>query len=785
MEEKLKLLAQIPFLKDLTQGELLEFAKEFRWEIYPQDTLVLEKDQKPLAITIIKEGKCDVEGVVFGELEVVTGKPSSKTVTCIEETKVLMIEAQDFARLLWRWPKIYRTIIEQLSHDLQEVSQLLTEKNYKEVLRSAIELTQYKEKFYGIWGSVKTTKEIEKMLKEISEAQGHLLIYGERGTGRQMVAWYAHQHLFGENAPFVVLDGQRFDGHWDVLLRDGSEKEDNLPYLSIFDLAAGGTLFIREIHQISLENQVRLAEAIGKYKNKCFVIGSIQDEENNASEILPTLKECFGHVYSITPLRKRKRDIPIIAQGILERLAQKHQRPVPKLTPEATQLLLSHNYRQGNVTELIQVMERAFFLVEEEEVGLEQIFFGPTAEKIGSKINLLQWENIRNFVMKKKLLNVLQWLSAVSLIFIIGGLLFFPQLSITMKAFILIWGLWWPALAIFSPILGRIWCTFCPFSKIMEFVQDRYHPKRPLPPIFIKYDYLVVSFLFAMIFWLEVFTGMRANIFYTALLLLTIQILAIIISVLYPRHAWCKHFCPLGGFVGTASIGSILEVRADPAVCLNKCTTFDCYVGRDGVKGCPMSQHLPYLDNNLDCKLCFRCVHNCQHNNVQVNLRVAAREVWHLNRVNQGYTVFIGMLLGIIFPMLYFEPLHGIWPKDIWNFWFTISYFGGAVFGGALGWLVSRPFKTKSASKRVKLTFAFVHIVFACHIVYQMGFIPGLDLFSIGLGWNTSSGLISNFFPATQVASVIAIMIGFLLTIIAITVIIYKHRRDNKKPRIS
>ncbi len=781
MEEKLKLLAQIPFLANLNQQELLEFAKEAHWEICPKGYQVLEKGQKPKAVTIIKEGKCDVEGVVFGELEVVTGKPSLITATCLEETRVLRIKSKYFARLLLRWPQIYRTIIEQLSHNLQEVNQHLTERKYKEVLRSAIQLTQYKEKFYGIWGSVKTTKEIEKMLKEIAEIQGHLLIYGERGTGRQMVAWYAHQHLFGEKSPFVVLDGQRFDEDWGVFLTEWGGKEDNLPHLSIFDLAAGGTLFIKEIDQISLENQVKLAQAISRYRDKCFVIGSIQKEEKNDKEILPILKNCFAHGYSITPLRKRKRDIPIIAQGILERLAQKHQRQVPILTHEATQLLLSHDYRQGNVTELIQVMERSFFLAEENEVGLEQIFFGPTAEKIGSKVNLLQWEHIRNFVMRKKLLNVLQWLSAIILISIIVALLFFPQLSLTVKVFIVVWGLWWPALAIISPLLGRIWCTLCPFSKIMEFIQDRYHPKRPLPAIFVKYDYLIVSFLFAMIFWLEVFTGMRSNMFYTALLLLTIQTLAIIVSILYPRHAWCKHFCPLGGFVGTASIGSVLEVRADAAVCLNKCTTFDCYVGRDGIKGCPMSQHLPYLDNNLDCKLCFRCVHNCQHDNVQVNLRVPAREVWHLKRVNQGYTVFIGMLLGIVIPMLYFEPLHSTWPKDVWNLWFTVSFFGFGLIGGALGWWLSRAFKTKSASKRVKLAFAFVPLVIACHIVYQVGFIPGLNLFSVGLGWYTSTGLVSKFFPATQVASILAILMGLILTIIAITVIMYAYRKNKGK----
>src|SRR5665648_572298 len=165
-----------------------------------------------------------------------------------------------------------------------------------------------------------------------------------------------------------------------------------------------------------------------------------------------------------------------------------------------------------------------------------------------------------------------------------------------------------------------------------------------------------------MIFWVEVITDMRFNPSYTAILLISIQVSAISIAVLYPRHTWCRHFCPLGGFIGTASMGSMLEVRADATVCLNKCTTFECYIGKGNVPGCPMSQHLPFLDNNLDCKLCFNCVRNCPNGSVQVNLRLAGREVWHLVRVNQGFVVFIGVMLAILIPLNYFAPLQRVWP---------------------------------------------------------------------------------------------------------------------------
>lgn len=768
MNEKLNLLSEVPFLADLSQPDRIECANEFHWETYPKGSVLIEKGKKPPAVYILQEGTLNGEGKVFGVVSLVTGKPSPEAVLCLEQVRVLSIKAEDFARILLRWPQIYRTIIGNLSENLTEANQVLFANRCKEVLRSSIQLTQYKDKFYGIWGSVKTTHEVERLFKKLGENKGHLLISGERGTGRQMVAWYAHQRLFGESAPFVVLDGQRFEQQW------GSS-----PAFSLVDIAAGGSLFIQEIERISPKLQVKLAEVLNSADLKCLIIGSIQkDPKHDDCQLMPELLACFKHSYFISPLCERKRDIPIIAQGIVENLAKKHHRNVPDVTPEATQLLLSHNYRQGNVTELIQVMERAFFLADQDVIGLEQIFFGPTAKKLGSKINLLQWGFFKSLFKKRKILHSLQWISAGLLLLLIIGLIFLPQLSITMKVFVLVWGLWWPSLAILSPFLGRLWCTLCPFSKIMEYVQDRYHPKRPLPALIVKYDYLIVSALFALIFWVEVITGMRSNMFYTALLLIAIQVLAIVVSILYPRHAWCRHFCPLGGFIGTASIGSILEVRADAAVCLNKCTTFDCYVGRNGVKGCPMSQHLPYLDNNLDCKLCFKCVSNCQHENVQVNLRVPAQEVWHLTRVNQGFTVFIGVITAIIFPIMYFESLHGVLLTSQWNLWFTLIYFCAAVLGGFAGWWFGKPFKTKAASKRVKMVFAFIPLIIAGHIIYQVDFIPGLKTLVLGFGYHGEGGLSTFLISANTAAYGLAIIIGVTLTVITVGIILYRSRES-------
>jgi len=799
-DDKIYSLSNIELLSDLSSPELAELASEFQWENYELGSEIIKQGQEEHSFYILIKGKADVmiqkegprlwrvdtlgPGDTFGEFSLLNGQAACNTILCQEQCQVLALGPESFARMLLRWPKLYKRFIRRLSKDLNEANLILSEAKYKENLRSALQLTQYKDKFYGLWGGARTTGEVERKLEELAQPKGHLLLTGERGTGRQMMAWYVHKRQSGKGAPFVVVDGRRFDKQWRDLIIESIDGEESSDFHNSnpFAIAEGGTLLIREINLISPHTQHKIAQVMNLVKNKCFVIGSMDAATGDLEKIIiPELRKYFAHTYEILPLRKRKRDIPILAQGFLEKLAKKNHRKVPTLNREATKLLLSHNYQQGNVSELIQVIERAFYIVERDIIGVEQIFFGPTSEQNRLTINLLAWRKIENLLKKGTFIGSLRLVAATLFIALVLLLLLTPEIAVSTKIFALVWGLWWPTLALISPFLGRLWCTVCPFSTIMDFVQKRVHKNRGIPEFIIKYDYLLVSFLFLMIFWVEVITDMRYKPVYTAVLLASIQASAIVIAVLYPRHTWCRHFCPLGGFIGTASIGSMLEVRADATVCLNKCTTFECYVGRGSVPGCPMSQHLPYLDNNLDCKLCFNCVRNCPNGSVQVNLRLAGREVWHLVRANQGYVVFIGVLLAILVPLNYVVPLQGIWPSGSAKVWFSLCYWGAGLIGGLLAWIIAKPFKTKSTSLRVKLIFAFTPLVLAGHIIYQVALVPGIHSLLLGVGYETPSGLLSLNIPVTVMANGIATTFGLVLTGITVALVLLNTKEKRSK----
>lgn len=238
-DDKVYSLSNIELLSDLSSPELVELAMDFQWESYDAGAEIIKQGQEEHSFYILVKGKADVmvqkegprlwrtrslgPGDTFGALSLLNGMPSEITILCQEQCQVLALNSEGFARMLLRWPKLYQTFIGRLSKALNQANLILSETKYKEILRSALQLTQYKDKFYGLWGGARTTGEVERKLEELAQPKGHLLITGERGTGRQMMAWYVHQRQSGNQAPFVVVDGRRFDQQWKDLIMEPVE----------------------------------------------------------------------------------------------------------------------------------------------------------------------------------------------------------------------------------------------------------------------------------------------------------------------------------------------------------------------------------------------------------------------------------------------------------------------------------------------------------------------------------------------------------------------------------
>lgn len=797
ISRKVDILSQVEIFSNMDESELNTMADDFHWVEYAKGAFIIQQGQKPRGLYVLTKGKVEAfinresreplqlnvfyPGDIFGETDLFSNKPAASSVICLEESQVLLLDAEQFAHLLVYSPKLHQGFMAKLSEKLNQANIGLWEARHREFLRSGLQLNQVNYKFYNLWGGPGTTKVMDNKLDELAHTTEHALLIGERGTGRQMMAWHIHKQQFGEEASFVVIDGGHLDQQWGDLLFDMEADEGNLPMAKggcLLDLAEGGTLFIRDINLMSPRAQHKMAMAL-KYRGiPVRVIGSVMTEPEQLSvRLIPELKEHFTREFKLKSLRDRKIDIPYIAQGVFTQLAQQYNRLTPALDKEASKLLLTYNYSQGNDSELIDILERAFFLAEGEVVGVEHLFFGPTGDRFAQNFNLLSWNWFRQIVKKGIFPRWFQVVSFATLVCTLLILFFSPSPQISAVGLLLVWSLWWPTLVVSAFSLGRVWCGVCPVSMGMELMQKVFHKNLPVPNIIKKYDYLFTTVLFLLVFYVEGVSNLRNNPVYTGLWLLTILTAACITGVIFTRHTWCRHLCPLGGFIGMASVSGMFEVRANPEICLYKCTTHDCYRGTQNVEGCPMSHHSAYLDSNLECKLCLRCVRNCPHDAIKVNLRMPTREIWHLVRVNQGFAIFIGVTLAILLPITYYEPLHDIWSPQKWFFWYSIAYWCTAIIAGLLTWLIVRPFKTKAASIRIKLIFALIPMVVAGYIAYQLHFFPGANTIMVGIGYNASGSQLQTLnVPILRIGQVLAAILAMILTGITLVMVVL-HRK--------
>jgi polyferredoxin len=231
---------------------------------------------------------------------------------------------------------------------------------------------------------------------------------------------------------------------------------------------------------------------------------------------------------------------------------------------------------------------------------------------------------------------------------------------------VFVWIVWWGLLIIvLVPFAGRFWCSICPIPAPGEWLQRRsivnrvpgkLHTLHWRWPTRFKNMWLQnFGFLGMAIFSVIILT--RPSV--TGWVLLTIIIVAVVLSILYDKRVFCRYVCPVGGFVGLYSLVAPIEVRvADPAICATH-TPKDCLTGNEYGYGCTWMVTPGELVRNAYCGMCAECLKTCPKNNVVINLRPFGSDllVGEERRLDEAYKAFI-MLGG---ALLYSAVLLGPW----------------------------------------------------------------------------------------------------------------------------
>jgi PAS domain S-box-containing protein len=234
-------------------------------------------------------------------------------------------------------------------------------------------------------------QQVFEVLPAIAGSPSTVLVLGETGTGKELVARTIHALSPRHKGPFVAVNCSALP---DTLLESelfgykaGAFTGANRDKPGRFTLAKGGTLFLDEIAEVSPALQVRLLRVL---QERSFEpLGSTQSEKADVRIIVATNKDLAEQVrrgtfredlyyrvnvirVELPPLRKRKEDIPLLVQQFIDRFNRLQQKSIRGIAGEALSLLMAHDW-PGNVRELENVIERSFILCTDERIGIEHL----------------------------------------------------------------------------------------------------------------------------------------------------------------------------------------------------------------------------------------------------------------------------------------------------------------------------------------------------------------------------------------------------------------------------
>lgn len=242
-----------------------------------------------------------------------------------------------------------------------------------------------------------------EQLSELAKSDMNILLTGDNGSGKSLLAKYVHQHSHRSGGRFVsvnmgaisdnLFESEMF-GHVKGAFTDAKSSR-----VGRFELADGGTLFLDEIANIPLGQQAKLLRVLEEAQFER--VGSSKTLQSDARIISATNADLSGLISDgrfrqdlyyrlntvavrIPSLKERTEDIEVLADFFLSRSAQKYHRLKPQLSDEAIAALTSYDW-PGNVRELSHLMERVLFTCKDGQVDIMQLNLPGQALEISEK----------------------------------------------------------------------------------------------------------------------------------------------------------------------------------------------------------------------------------------------------------------------------------------------------------------------------------------------------------------------------------------------------------------
>ncbi|UZE95597.1 sigma-54-dependent transcriptional regulator [Alkalimarinus alittae] len=279
----------------------------------------------------------------------------------------------------------------------------------RELVSSALKLTEEKkvskeavETGNLLLGESPEMERLRKQIRKLARSQAPVYISGESGSGKELVARMMHLQGPRSEAPFVPVNcgaipselmESEFFGHKKGSFSGAVENKEGL-----FQAANGGTLFLDEVADLPIGMQVKLLRAIqekavrpvGEQKEVSVDVRILSATHKNLAELVETGEFRQDLYYRINvieldvpKLRERKSDIPLLANHILQRIAEECDIFDAKISDDAMSSLKEYHF-PGNVRELENIIERAFTLCENDVIETSDLQLRPASKPDGA-----------------------------------------------------------------------------------------------------------------------------------------------------------------------------------------------------------------------------------------------------------------------------------------------------------------------------------------------------------------------------------------------------------------
>jgi len=264
-----------------------------------------------------------------------------------------------------------------------------------------------------IVGESEAIQEIKDTIERVAPTEARVLIMGENGTGKELVAKWIHHRSERREGPLVevncaaipseLIESELF-GH-----EKGSFTGATQQRIGKFELADGGTLFLDEVGDMSLSAQAKVLRAL--QENKIERVGGDRSIPVDVRVVAATNKDLMAEIdagdfredlyhrigvilIDVPPLRERREDVPVITNYFADRLARRNGLAPKTFTDKALQRLKRYEWR-GNVRELNNVIERLLILSRGDTVEADDVdrYIRPAGDSDGPGLALIHEYN--------------------------------------------------------------------------------------------------------------------------------------------------------------------------------------------------------------------------------------------------------------------------------------------------------------------------------------------------------------------------------------------------------